>query len=55
MGFREAPWSAVAAATAFPPIVRLPYEPQAEGGGCCRRTPRRVLNHDPLFIFMLPP
>jgi len=39
----EAPWSAVAAATAFPAIAlaRLGYEAKAEGGSCCYRTPRR--------------
>ena len=39
----KAPWSAVAAATAFPgpALVRFPYEPRAEGGSCCYRTPRR--------------
>jgi hypothetical protein len=33
---REAPWSAVAAATAFPAIAlaRLRYEAKAEGGSC---------------------
>src|SRR5271157_552248 len=39
---REAPWSAVAATTAFlpPPLAPLRYEPKAEGGSCCYRTPR---------------
>jgi hypothetical protein len=36
-----APWSAVAAATAFSPLAHFPYEPKAEGGSCCYRTPRR--------------
>jgi hypothetical protein len=43
MNMREAPWSAVAAATAFPPsFAHLPYESKAEGGSCCYRTPRRL-------------
>ena len=44
MKTREAPWSAVAAATAFlpPTLAHLPYEPKAEGGSCCYRTPRRL-------------
>ena len=39
----KAPWTAVAAATAFlpPPLAHLPYEPKAEGGSCCYRSPRR--------------
>ena len=41
---REAPWSAVAAATAFLVLAvgRLRYEAKAEGGSCCYRTPRRA-------------
>jgi len=44
MDLREAPWTAVAAATAFlrPPLAPLPYQPMAEGGSCCYRTPRRA-------------
>jgi hypothetical protein len=42
MKMREAPWSAVAAATAFPPsFAHLPYESKGEGGSWCYRTPRR--------------
>ena len=43
MLLREALWSAVAAATAFlpPPLAPWPYEPQAESGSCCDRTPKR--------------
>ncbi len=43
LGVRAAPWSAVAAATAFLvlALAPLPYEPQAEGGSCCYRSPRR--------------
>jgi hypothetical protein len=39
----KASWSAVAAATAFlpPSLAPLPYEPKAESGSCCYRTPRR--------------
>jgi len=44
MHLRKAPWTAVAAATAFPPlpIAPLPYDPKAEGGSCCYRNPRRA-------------
>src|SRR5208337_651297 len=42
----KALWSAVAAATAFlaPPLANLTYEPKAEGGSCCCRTPRRFVH-----------
>ena len=35
--------SPVAAATALlpPPLARLPYDPKAESGSCCYRTPKR--------------
>jgi hypothetical protein len=35
-------WSAVAAATAFVvlALAQVPYEPQAESGSCCYRTPK---------------
>jgi len=41
---REAPWSAVAAATAFPLwFIREWSESQnKKGGSCCYRTPRRA-------------
>jgi len=44
MKMREAPWSAVVAATAFlpPTLAHLPYEPKAEGGSYCYRSPRRL-------------
>jgi len=39
----KAPWSAVAAATAFlpSPHAHLPNGPKVEGGSCCYRTPKR--------------
>jgi hypothetical protein len=39
----DASWSVVAAATTFLPslFAHLPYEPTAEDGSCCYRTPRR--------------
>jgi hypothetical protein len=42
LSLREAPWSAVAAATAFLALAlaRLRDESMAEGGSCCYRTPR---------------
>jgi hypothetical protein len=42
MKMRAAPWSAVAAATAFhpPPLAHLPYESKVEGGSCCYRSPK---------------
>jgi len=44
MDLREAPWTAVAAATALlpPPLAPWLYEPKTEGGSCCYRTPRRL-------------
>jgi hypothetical protein len=41
---RDAPWSAVAAATAFrPSFIRKSRESQnKQGGSCCYRTPRRA-------------
>ena len=43
MSLRAAPWTAVAAATAFLVLVLPPFprESQAEGGSCCYRSPRR--------------
>jgi hypothetical protein len=44
MNLREAPWSAVAAATAFRPwFIREWYENQ-QGGSCCHRTPRYAIH-----------
>ena len=42
LGVRAAPWSAVAAATALLvlALAPFPYEPQADGGSCCYRSPQ---------------
>jgi Uma2 family endonuclease len=42
LSLRQAPWSAVAAATAFlaPGLAEWQYEATAEGRSCCYRTPR---------------
>jgi hypothetical protein len=42
LSLREAFWSVVAAATAFPALARLRYETKAEGGSCAALPEKQV-------------